>query len=82
MREADELLKEDQDSDRSGNLPWQTDDPRNALSPLLILELLSSGMSNDEIIADYPDLEPDDIRAVFAYALRLSQVKRMDSVDR
>lgn len=44
----------------------------------LILELLSSGMSNDEIIADYPDLEPDDIRAVFAYALRLSQVKRIE----
>jgi len=44
----------------------------------LILELLSSGMSNDEIIADYPDLEPDDILAVFAYALRLSQVKRIE----
>jgi uncharacterized protein (DUF433 family) len=43
-----------------------------------ILELLSSGMSNEDIIADYPDLEPEDIRAVFAYASRLSQVKRIE----
>lgn len=43
-----------------------------------ILELLSSGMSDDEIIADYPDLESEDIRAVFAYAMRLSQVKRIE----
>lgn len=43
----------------------------------LILELLSSGMSHDEILADYPDLEPQDILAVLAFAARLSQVKRM-----
>ena len=43
-----------------------------------ILELLSSGMSRDEILADYPDLEPEDILAVFAYAARLSQVKRIE----
>ena len=28
-----------------------------------ILELLSSGMSNEEILADYEDLEPEDILA-------------------
>jgi len=43
-----------------------------------ILELFSSGMSSEEILADYPDLEPDDLRAVFAYATRLSQVKRIE----
>jgi uncharacterized protein (DUF433 family) len=44
----------------------------------LILDLLSSGMSNEEILGDYPDLERDDILAALAYATRLSQVKRMD----
>jgi uncharacterized protein (DUF433 family) len=43
-----------------------------------ILELLSSGMSSEEILADYPDLEKDDILAVLAYAARLSQVQRME----
>jgi uncharacterized protein (DUF433 family) len=31
-----------------------------------LLELLSSGMSRDEILADYEDLEPDDLLAVLA----------------
>jgi uncharacterized protein (DUF433 family) len=44
----------------------------------LILELLSSGMSTDEILADYEDLEREDILAVLAYAARLSQVKRIE----
>ncbi len=43
-----------------------------------ILELFSSGMSSEAILADYPDLEPDDLHAVFAYATRLSQVKRIE----
>ena len=33
-----------------------------------VLGLLASGMSNDEIIADYPDLSEESIRAVLAYA--------------
>jgi len=33
----------------------------------MLLELLSSGMSHDDILADYPDLEPDDLLAVLAY---------------
>jgi uncharacterized protein (DUF433 family) len=40
-----------------------------------ILELLSSGMTTAEIIADYDDLEQDDIFAVLLFAARLSQVK-------
>ncbi|KJH69347.1 DUF433 domain-containing protein [Aliterella atlantica] len=27
-----------------------------------LLELLSSGMTNEEILADYPDLEADDLQ--------------------
>ncbi|MEM1126648.1 MAG: DUF433 domain-containing protein [Bacteroidota bacterium] len=42
-----------------------------------ILELLSAGMSTEEILADYEDLEAEDILAVLAYATRLSQTKRV-----
>ena len=42
-----------------------------------LLELLSGGMSIDEILADYEDLERDDILAALAFAAQLSQVKRM-----
>jgi uncharacterized protein (DUF433 family) len=34
-----------------------------------LLKLLSSGMTADEILADYEDLEPDDLRAVLAFAV-------------
>jgi uncharacterized protein (DUF433 family) len=47
-----------------------------------ILELLSAGMSNEEILADYDDLEREDILAVLAFAARLSQVKRVHAVVR
>lgn len=46
----------------------------------VMLELLSSGMSFDDLVADYPDLERDDLRAVLAFAARLSQIKRIDVV--
>lgn len=46
----------------------------------VILELLSSGMSVDEILTDYEDLEHEDILAVFAFAARLSQVQRVELV--
>jgi uncharacterized protein (DUF433 family) len=42
-----------------------------------ILELLSSGMTVDEILADYDDLEREDILAALAFAARLSQIKRL-----
>ena len=37
----------------------------------LLLDLLGAGMTTDEILADYEDLEADDIRAVLAFAARL-----------
>jgi uncharacterized protein (DUF433 family) len=43
----------------------------------VILELLSSGMTIDDILADYEDLEREDILAALAFAARLSQVKRL-----
>ena len=45
-----------------------------------ILELLSAGMTVDEILADYEDLEREDILAALAFAARLSQVKRLELV--
>ena len=46
----------------------------------MILELLSSGMTHEEILADYEDLEQEDILAVLSFATRLSQVKRIEPV--
>lgn len=43
-----------------------------------ILELLSSGMAIDDILADYEDLEREDLLAVLEFATRLSQVKHID----
>lgn len=45
-----------------------------------MLELMSSGMTIDEILADYEDLEREDLLAVLLFATRLSQVKRMEPV--
>jgi uncharacterized protein (DUF433 family) len=44
----------------------------------LILDLLSSGMSHEEILGDYPDLEREDILAVLEYAASLSRVKTLE----
>ena len=37
-----------------------------------ILELLSSGMSFEEILEDYEDLEREDLKAVLAYSKKLN----------
>ncbi len=46
----------------------------------MILELLSSGITTDEILAEYEDLERDDIYAVLAFAARLSRIKRVQEI--
>lgn len=46
-----------------------------------ILELLSSGMTTEEILSDYEDLEREDILAALEFALKLSQVKRFDFLE-
>lgn len=43
-----------------------------------VLEWLASGMTIDEILADYEDLEREDILAVLGFAARLAQVKRLE----
>lgn len=41
----------------------------------LILDLLSSGMTTEEILEDYEDLEREDILATLTFATQLSQIK-------
>lgn len=46
----------------------------------MILDLLSSGMTFQEIIGDYPALENEDILACLAYASKLTDVKILSKV--
>lgn len=47
----------------------------------MLLELLSGGMTYAEILADYEDLEEEeDIYAALAFAAKLTQIKRIESV--
>ncbi len=46
----------------------------------MILELLSAGMTIEEVLVDYEDLEREDILAVLSFAARLSQIKRIEAV--
>jgi uncharacterized protein (DUF433 family) len=40
-----------------------------------MLELLSSGMTMEELLADYPDLVKEDFLACIEYAAKLTQTK-------
>lgn len=43
----------------------------------MILELLAGGMTYEQILADYRDLELEDITACLAFAAQLSNVHRI-----
>ena len=43
-----------------------------------VLRWLASGMSMEEILVDYADLEREDILAVLDYAARLADVSRVE----
>ena len=45
-----------------------------------LLELMSAGMTSEQILADYEDLEPDDLRAALAYGARLARARRLQPV--
>ena len=54
---------------------------RNMRYPVeMILDLLSAGMTHQEILADYPALEDDDIKACLAYASRLTKIKAIHKI--
>jgi uncharacterized protein (DUF433 family) len=42
-----------------------------------ILEMLASGVSEVQILADFPDLERDDIRACLHFAAKRSEIVRL-----
>jgi len=46
----------------------------------VVLDLVASGMSIDEIVADHPELEPEDIKACLDYARLLVSGEAMDRV--
>lgn len=49
---------------------------RNKRYPVdLILDLLSSGMTTEEILNDYPNLEKEDIFACLHYASKVTKTK-------
>jgi len=48
---------------------------RNLRYPVeMLLDLLSGGMTHEEILADYPDLEEKDILAALQFAAKLARV--------
>jgi uncharacterized protein (DUF433 family) len=46
----------------------------------VMLDLLASGMTIEEILDDYPDLEKEDLLACLAYAARITQTKKMQKI--
>jgi uncharacterized protein (DUF433 family) len=38
----------------------------------LVVNLVANGMTTPEIVAEYPDLEPEDVRQALAYASALA----------
>lgn len=46
----------------------------------LILDPLGSGMTTEEILSDYPDLEEEDIQAVLKFAARLARIDSIDTI--
>jgi len=41
----------------------------------MIVDLLGSGMTTDEVLADYPDLELDDILAALEFAAKVTRTR-------
>jgi uncharacterized protein (DUF433 family) len=39
----------------------------------LVVNLVANGMTTDEIIKEYPDLEPDDVKEALLYASWLTR---------
>lgn len=44
----------------------------------LLLDFMASGMSIDEIMAEYPQLTVDDLRAAIAYGAEMSRERFID----
>ena len=54
---------------------------RNLRYPVeMVLDLLSAGMTVDEILGDYPDLEKEDILACLHFASKLISVNSVNKI--
>jgi uncharacterized protein (DUF433 family) len=54
---------------------------RNMRYPVeFVLDLLAAGMSTQELLEDYPDLEADDITACLVFATQLVKVNSIYKV--
>lgn len=51
------------------------------ISVELVLSLLAQGEAAEAILDDYPDLEPEDIRACLAYAHAVIAHDSLEAVD-
>jgi len=50
------------------------------LSVELVLSLMAQGLTHERLLAEYPMLEPDDLRAVLAYAHAIIADESLESV--
>jgi uncharacterized protein (DUF433 family) len=46
-----------------------------------ILEMMAENVSAEEILTDFPDLEPEDIRACLLFAARRTEFTRLTFLD-
>jgi len=54
---------------------------RNLRYPVeFILDIMASGMTTQEILEDYPDLEEEDLKAALIFASRLIKVNSIHKV--
>ncbi len=54
---------------------------RNLRYPVeMLLDLMSAGMTTNEILTDYPDLEREDLRACLLFAKKLVSVNSISEV--
>lgn len=54
---------------------------RNMRYPVeMILDLLSAGMTPQEIMSDYPAIEQEDIQACLQFASRMTRIKSIHGV--
>ena len=54
---------------------------RKRISVEQILDSLAAGVSEGELLEDYPALEPDDIRAVLLYARDIVATERVYPIE-
>ena len=47
-----------------------------------VLRALAAGISEQDLLADFPELEPDDVRAVLAYAAERIAEERIFQIFR